>query len=330
MPRLFLGGSTITWGPRRTSRVRIKARITDVAAGALDLDLDLPRQCFRTDASVRGVLARLLTILVNETVTRRRAARVPVSAKCQLRLTGRPWARLRVSSAGFNALRRHRQEDARSLRRIRAMAVIWFHQCIGERVVDLIRTPPRGGGPTRRLLMTHLPHAFLAAHHLVEVARLSNEETSARAIRLFTEASQDESRRRYIAFVEQVSRRMDRVLSEHSIYDYVTAHHSRAGDTAARHALIVALIHRAFQGAWERAGYAGLLAQKRPPVEWLRKYLYGRHHRRASEFLRWLRQVHPADYFLQLLAWGRDFLSEPGRAARSLGLADRPASSSRA
>src|SRR2546427_198202 len=152
---MLLDTGRISWGPRRTARVRITAQITDTWVGPVDVSLDVPRGCFRTDESVRGVLARLLAGLMAAVTARPRAARREVRVTCRVRPAGRPWARLRMPAATFNVFRQH-YPDGASPACVRAMARLWFHQCIGERGADLIRRPPRAGGVTRRLLITCL------------------------------------------------------------------------------------------------------------------------------------------------------------------------------
>jgi hypothetical protein len=337
MPRIILDRKTVEWGPRRASRVRILCRLTDMEAGRLDVSLDLPRECFRTDERVRGALARLLTMLMAMMASRRRAARQTVVVRCRLRLAGRPRATLRVSSATFNTLRQHRFERT-SRARVRTMATRWFHQCVGQRIADLIRTPPRAGGPTRRLLTSLLPGAFLAAYRLVTLVDIPSAELQARAERLFPVGlgalgfDVDGLRVNYVTFVQDVGKRMKQILDqEDDLHDYVFRHAYAGGyaSPATKRALIVALVHRGFKGAWKTPGHPGLLRDNRPPVNWLRKYLYGQQ-ARPIDFIDWLRREHPAEYLGQLLAWGRDFLTTPGHAAVTFGLLGAPSLTDRA
>jgi hypothetical protein len=322
----------VEWGPRRTSRVRIASQLEHATAGSFDVSVDLPRGCFRTDERVTAVVARLFAALIKMAINRKRAARKAVVVKRRVWLPGRPWARLCVPRAAFNAVRQaYAKGGARE--DIRRRAMLWSCQLVGARINDFVRTPPRAGGMQRRLLTTCLPSAFLAAQELVNLAAQANvnlvqvqslAQLRAQAEELFPETLLDLGfevegpkglRAGYVAFVRRVRRRIKEIWKQD---DALKAYVGRRPE-AEYDALIVALVHRAFQGAWEVAGHPGLLTDGRPPVEWLRKYLYGSV-RRQRALLRRLRENHPGEYLGQLLAWGRDFLTIPGRAARSLGL----------
>jgi hypothetical protein len=80
---------------------------------------------------------------------------------------------------------------------------------------------------------------------------------------------------------------------------------------------MVAIVYRAFEGAWETASHPGLL--DRDPTEILREYFYGCKGEVLARSVR-LMKSRKGPWKVLVDSWKREYLGEPGTAARSFRL----------
>jgi len=309
VPKLSIpGGPRVDWRPRKNSTVRITDRLK-FSEHSFPVTLELPRRCFGNPETERAAFTAIATAMVSK-ATGARAGSGVYSVTCRLP-TGR--GRLIIPRTHIPVLKRLIADlRARGSDPVLMLQSFLFARCCTNFVAELVATTPRGRSTVvgRRLTLS-LPAAFVAVHVLV------------------AEAQRD----------EKLCTTIDRIIADD---DELRPYCAVAQDSGwnVSSARVVALVDRAFRGAWDVAGHPGMYSASRDvaalretapprlryrdPHDVLREHLYGRHREALTKHILLMKKWQPDLFQLLFESWKRDYLGEPGAAAAAFQFVARP------
>ncbi len=321
MPHLAIPeGPRVRWGDRRRSRVHLTHSLK-ISADSIRFTLDLPRSCFADFETGMSTMQLLASVMLNGEPRLRRtggpikfAARLPSDPPLRVKIMFKR-ADLPSLRKALRAWRETWSDDSPS----DALASHLYSRCF-PKVAGLITTPPRRNGIEQRRVTGYIAAALRAVHTIVAaiipLGRSKDERIQER-----TAAVQD---------------RIEAICEEHrDIHTYCAVALTQGWNV--EQALVVGLVHRAFEGAWEATNHRGLIYRANADVALLRKlgkrvpsaipanlfrdprdvyrqYLY--RNRTLSEHLLKMKRDRPHLVPLYVEWAEQAFLGKPGAAAR--------------
>jgi hypothetical protein len=177
------------------------------------------------------------------------------------------------------------------------------------RILETIVHPPRGRASSVFELDQEISGALFACHKLVING---NRAIQHRITEIFEEMiSEDKEFLNYLIKFGKHNITDETMDATDLIIDNIT---ENIPQSLLQQFIIIGLVHRAFKGAWEKHGHAGLLQDH--PLDTFRKYLYGKRSESIAYHTKLCEEKFPDLYQGILETSKRYYLSDPGAAVK--------------